>query len=414
MTFSYCHSDIYGISFHTWLLDDRAVISSQGTPLHYPSIKGRSLFTIKGRLLPKPSVSNPLDNRAHPMANTNQALDLKGIHREMHGIIEQIRIMNEINARLIQHLATNNPPSPIAPVPEEADRSHPNFMRCKVKQKNVSHPFTIHQKEGRNLKDYIKRFNQAVLEVEGPNDKVAVMAMIEGLQPGDEEGTTTKGRSLIPVGQTIVPLNTSIAQVLVEIKNEDFVKWHGKIKTNLLKKNKNKYFDRSWPDSPDRGYGDNRPIVGDIQTIHRWFGSRGCLSSSRKRHAKEANGQTEEKVYNLSTLTTGTHQPITFTNDYLRGLHLSHDDTLVISAKIDFTHFTPLWSDLEEVHQPPWMDQIAFDLGGGTSLDYSLAGLPPRMTNATEDQSNHFHLSPDDEIFHFNRGRRGEGRPKDC
>ena len=34
------------------------------------------------------------------MASTNQALDLEGIHREMHGIADQIKIMNEINARL--------------------------------------------------------------------------------------------------------------------------------------------------------------------------------------------------------------------------------------------------------------------------------------------------------------------------
>ena len=44
------------------------------------------------------------------MGNTNQALDLEGLHREMHGIAEQIRIMNENNIRLIQHLAMNNSP----------------------------------------------------------------------------------------------------------------------------------------------------------------------------------------------------------------------------------------------------------------------------------------------------------------
>ncbi|GFZ18658.1 hypothetical protein Acr_27g0003970 [Actinidia rufa] len=44
------------------------------------------------------------------MANTSQASDLEGLHREMHGIAEQIRIMNENNARLIQHLSMNNPP----------------------------------------------------------------------------------------------------------------------------------------------------------------------------------------------------------------------------------------------------------------------------------------------------------------
>ena len=34
------------------------------------------------------------------------------------------------------------------------------------------------------MKDYVKQFNQAVLEVEDPNDKVVIMAMIEGFCPG--------------------------------------------------------------------------------------------------------------------------------------------------------------------------------------------------------------------------------------
>ena len=50
------------------------------------------------------------------MANNSQALDLEGIHREMHGITKQVKIMNEINACLVQH--------PAAPIREDADRSH--------------------------------------------------------------------------------------------------------------------------------------------------------------------------------------------------------------------------------------------------------------------------------------------------
>ena len=38
------------------------------------------------------------------MANSNQALDPKGIHREMHGIVEQIKVINKLNARLVQQL----------------------------------------------------------------------------------------------------------------------------------------------------------------------------------------------------------------------------------------------------------------------------------------------------------------------
>ena len=57
------------------------------------------------------------------MANAGQALDLDNIHREMHGIAEQIRIRNKKNTRLVQHLAINNPPLATAPIPKDADRS---------------------------------------------------------------------------------------------------------------------------------------------------------------------------------------------------------------------------------------------------------------------------------------------------
>ena len=59
-----------------------------------------------------------------------------------------------------------------------------NFMSFRVRQKNASHLFTIHQKDGESLKDCVKHFNQVVLEVENPNDKVAIIAMMEGLCPG--------------------------------------------------------------------------------------------------------------------------------------------------------------------------------------------------------------------------------------
>ena len=71
---------------------------------------------LRIRLLSKPSTGNPFDNRDHSMANISQALNLEGLHREMHGITEQIRIMNANNARLIQHLTTNNLPPPILEV----------------------------------------------------------------------------------------------------------------------------------------------------------------------------------------------------------------------------------------------------------------------------------------------------------
>ncbi|XP_057500864.1 uncharacterized protein LOC130784884 [Actinidia eriantha] len=59
-----------------------------------------------------------------------------------------------------------------------------NFMSCRIRQKNASHLFTVYQKETEGLKDYVKQFNQVVLEVEDPSDKVVIMAMMEGLRPG--------------------------------------------------------------------------------------------------------------------------------------------------------------------------------------------------------------------------------------
>ena len=44
-------------------------------------------------------------------------------------------------------------------------------------------PFIVYQKDGNILKDYVKRFNQAVQEMED-SYKVVVMAMMESIHPG--------------------------------------------------------------------------------------------------------------------------------------------------------------------------------------------------------------------------------------
>ncbi|GFY81798.1 hypothetical protein Acr_02g0000380 [Actinidia rufa] len=289
---------------------------------------------LRSRNLPRPSASSPPGNRSRPMANPAQAPDLEGLHREIHDMAEQMRIMNENNGRLMQLLAAANPPLPAAPFVPEVERSRhsncsgnrsrnisadqvgrgrrqapssslreksssessktptrlrrgrsprrgdhvrardkstsqkirdldarldaintgvgapvtvdtlikqteppfterilrarisskfklptqlafsatlkgparswfrklspgtidsfgdlsrlfvANFMSCRNRQKNASHLFTIHQKENESLKEFVKRFNQAILEVEDPSDKVIIMAMMEGLRPG--------------------------------------------------------------------------------------------------------------------------------------------------------------------------------------------------------------------------------------
>ncbi|GFS34947.1 hypothetical protein Acr_00g0036930 [Actinidia rufa] len=432
--------------------------------LHSPSIKGRSPSTIR-----RPSTSNPLDNRAYLMANISQASDLEGIHREMHGIADKIRIMNEINARLVQHLTMNNPPPLAAPVLEEADRSRRSHRagdqdsqsrhstgQIHSSKSSPHQSLSLHSRRGKSLvvSEYwsfiqtldttgeeTKRggispcqddralrhvlirqteppFIYRVMKVKVSSrfklssqvgvykgktdpmdhlDSYKNLMMLQGYsneskvdkyiaakelvkakrkrrgrddhkrkEPNTRQAdyrdkvksmrsdrdtrrrTNGQHSHLPPRGLDLMlpPLNAPIAQVLMEIKTKEFVKWTDKIKTKPLKRNKNKYckfykdhghntedcfqlkehiadlikrgylrkyvVDHLCPGWPKRGYVDNMPTIGDIQTIHGGFALGGCSSSSRKRQAREASGRAEEEVYNLSTPMDGAHQPITF------------------------------------------------------------------------------------------------------
>ncbi|XP_057503492.1 uncharacterized protein LOC130787039 [Actinidia eriantha] len=164
------------------------------------------------------------------------------------------------------------------------------------------------------------------------------------------------------------PLNAPVAQVLSEIKHEKFIKWPGKIKTDPQKRNRNKYYEfhrdhgyntedcfqlkeqianlikrgylrkyvatRPPPNSPEKRYSDNRPTAGDIQTVQGGFRSGKCSTSSRKRHARSSHRPAKEEIYNLSSSFASDHPPITFSNDDLKGLHLPHDDALVVFAVV--------------------------------------------------------------------------------
>ncbi|GFZ05550.1 hypothetical protein Acr_17g0011220 [Actinidia rufa] len=330
------------------------------TPHHYEfgavygNDSSRSSMHLRSCYLPRPSASGPTGNRAYPMANTNQAPDLEGLHREIHGMAEQMRIMNENNARLIQLLAAANPPPPAAPPIPDVERSRHSSRpggrsqnhstdrvrrgirrsrsplqregsssssesseilavegeesrrgrsphrgdRIRTRDRSTSQKIrdldarlnAINTgagapKETESLKDYVKWFNQTVLEVEDPSDKVMIMAMMEGLRPDPlfdslsknapetlstlqrkadkyiaaEELTEEETRSKRSDQNTkrdnnkrprtpphhpeliLPPLNAPVAQVLSKIKHEEFVKWPGKIKTDSQKRNQNKY-----------------------------------------------------------------------------------------------------------------------------------------------------------------------------
>ena len=91
-------------------------------------------------------------------------------------------------------------------------------MSCTVKKKNASHLFTVHTKDGENLKDSVKCFNQAILEVEDPSNKVVVMAMMEGLCSGPLFDSLSKN---ILETQSLLQIKADkyiIVEELVEVK----------------------------------------------------------------------------------------------------------------------------------------------------------------------------------------------------
>ncbi|GFS38923.1 hypothetical protein Acr_00g0060220 [Actinidia rufa] len=378
---------------------------------------------LRSRNLPRPSASSPLDNRAPPMANASQVPDLEGLHHEIHGMAEQMRVMNENNARLIQLLAAANPQPPAAPsIPDversrhfnrSGDRSHnvsterarvgaehqvrpyvkgvplqnlvkldpegfeiwthklvaintgtnapvtvdtlvrqtdppftervlgarlsskfklptqlgiyegktdpmdhldsykslmslqgcsdevmckafsatlkgparswfrklspgtidsfgelsrlfvANFMSCRNRQKNASYLFTVHQKETESLKDFVKRFNQAILEVEDPSDKVIIMAMMEGLRPGPLFDSLSKN-----VSETLSALQS---------KADKYIAAEELAEAKRRRRGKDDH-KRKEPDTRRNEYREE----------------------TRKRHARSAFRSVEEEVYNLS------------------------------------------------------------------------------------------------------------------
>ncbi|GFY95696.1 hypothetical protein Acr_11g0000020 [Actinidia rufa] len=298
-----------------------------------------------------------------------------------------------------------------------------NFMSCRNRQKNASHLFTVHQKETESLKDpsdkviimamieglrpgplfdsLSKNVPETLSALKSKADKyIAAEELAEAKRrrrgkddhkrkepdtrrndyreetrykrPDRDPKRLNNRRPRTPPRRPefiLPPLNALVAQVLSEIKHEEFVKWPGKIKTDPQKRNRNKYCefhrdhghntedcfqlkeqiadlikrdylrkyvtDRPLPNSPERRYGDNRPTAGNIQTIHGGFRSGGYSTSSRKRHARSAFRLAEEEIYNLSSPCVGDQPPITFSNDDLRGLHLPHDDALVDFIVVD-------------------------------------------------------------------------------
>ncbi|GFZ06720.1 hypothetical protein Acr_18g0008900 [Actinidia rufa] len=180
------------------------------------------------------------------------------------------------------------------------------------------------QRETELLKDYVKWFNQAILEVEDPNDKVSKAEKYIAAEElakakcrrrwkdeAKKQKTDPRKRNRNKYYEFLPRSRAQHRrQLLAKRTNSDLIK-----KGSLRKYVTN----RPPSDSLERRYGDNRPTARDIQVIHGRFGSSRCSSSSKKRHARNAHGRAEKEVYNLSSPFVDAHPLITFNNDDLRG-----------------------------------------------------------------------------------------------
>ncbi|GFZ17148.1 hypothetical protein Acr_26g0004180 [Actinidia rufa] len=269
---------------------------------------------LRSHLLPRPSASSPLDYGAHPMVNTNQTPNLEGLHREIHDMAEQMRIMNENNARLIQHLTTS-------PLPQAAPHVL-EVQRPRCSNRSGGEESHSHHSIGTSAPVIMEALTK---QTELPFTKMVMKIRVSS-------------KFKLPTQIRIYERKIDPMELLDSYKNLMLLQGYSDEEqiADLIKKGYlRKYVvDHSLLNSPERRYGNNMPIAGDIQVIHGKFGSGECSSSSIKRHAKSASGQAEEEVYNLSSAAIDTHPPITFNNDNLRGLHLPRDDALVVLAVI--------------------------------------------------------------------------------
>ncbi|GFY95600.1 hypothetical protein Acr_10g0009850 [Actinidia rufa] len=326
---------------------------------------------LRNCYLPRPSVSNPPSNKARPMANTIQAPDLEGLHREIHGMAEQMRVMNENNARLIQLLIAANPPPLAAPPIFDVERSRhshrsgdhsQNHSTDRVRRGQHRSP-SCPQREGSSSSSESSK--TLVVEGEevrrGMTPRIGALVTVDTLIRQTESLFTERilrarvsSKFKLPTQFRIYEGKTDPIDHLDLYKSLTSLQGYSdevmcKAFSATLKGSARSWFQKLSPRTID-SFGDlSRLFVANFMSYRNWqknashlftvhqketdtFGSGGCLTSSRKRHARSAYRQAEEEIYNLYSPFVDAHPPITFNNDDLRGLHLPHDDALVVSA----------------------------------------------------------------------------------
>uniref|UniRef100_A0A2N9IJZ2 Uncharacterized protein n=1 Tax=Fagus sylvatica TaxID=28930 RepID=A0A2N9IJZ2_FAGSY len=260
-----------------------------------------------------------------------------------------------------------------------------NFIGGRRSARPANYLLNIRQREGESLRSYLQRFNKEAVQIDEPNEYVALTAFNAGLRKGDflfqlckdppksmselmyeaqkfinaedafeardefpsrkrKESEDRCRREERPKGFT--PLNMSIDQVLLQIQDNPEIKWSGKLRSDPIKRSKDLYcrfhcdhghttedcYALKQEENKDRQEDRPRDIIGEIRTIVGGLASGGASRSSRKAYTRQAHNilVTQRPRKNVKM----DDQVISFSEDNARGIHQPHDDALVVTLTI--------------------------------------------------------------------------------
>uniref|UniRef100_A0A2N9IUL6 Uncharacterized protein n=1 Tax=Fagus sylvatica TaxID=28930 RepID=A0A2N9IUL6_FAGSY len=144
-----------------------------------------------------------------------------------------------------------------------------NFIGGRRSARPANYLLNIRQREGESLRSYVQRFNKEAVQIDEPNEYVALTAFNAGLLKGDflfqlckdppksmselmnksskqdypktERKNTSLSNRREERPSSFTPLNMSIDQVLLQIQDNPDIRWPGKLRSDPEKRSKNLY-----------------------------------------------------------------------------------------------------------------------------------------------------------------------------
>uniref|UniRef100_A0A2N9FF19 Integrase catalytic domain-containing protein n=1 Tax=Fagus sylvatica TaxID=28930 RepID=A0A2N9FF19_FAGSY len=271
-----------------------------------------------------------------------------------------------------------------------------NFIGGRRSARPANYLLNIRQKEGESLRSYVQRFNKEAVQIDEPNEYVALTAFNDGLlkgdflfqlckdppksmselmyeaqkfinaedafkardeflsrkrkEPEDQRSDSSRNKSSKQDYPKIerknisssnrreerpsgfTPLNMSIDQQIEALIRQ------GKL-GKFVRQDKPEIHPESRPPRQDENKGRQedlpRDIIGEIRTIVGGLASGGASRSSRKAYARQAhNILVTQKSKVTEKLEDGRPSDLSFSEDDTRNIHHPHDDALVVTLTI--------------------------------------------------------------------------------